>query len=144
VNFFLKNDVTIGIKERNITSDFCRRKEGRDHGFVSNCRWSVRTNQRGGIMAFIITSDCNLCDKCVEPCPNDAISEGDDIYIIDPDKCTECVGFYGTPQCADVCPVDACVTDPDRQEAEDELLVRAKALHPEKEFASGYPTQFRN
>ena len=45
-------------------------------------------------MATYITSDCINCGACEPECPNDAISEGDDIYVIDPDLCTECVGFY--------------------------------------------------
>ena len=94
-------------------------------------------------MAYIITAECNLCDKCVEPCPNEAITAGDDIYIIDPSKCTECVGFFKTPQCADVCPVDCCVTDPDRQELEPDLLSRAKVIHPDKEIPADYPSHFK-
>ncbi len=94
-------------------------------------------------MAFIIVDDCNLCDKCVDPCPNDAITEGDDIYIIDPEKCTECVGFFDVPQCADVCPVDACITDEDRVESEADLLERARALHPGKEIPDDAPSHFR-
>ncbi len=94
-------------------------------------------------MAFIITDECNLCDKCVEPCPNEAITEGDDIYIIDPEKCTECVGFYGVPQCADVCPVDCCIPDPENEEKEPNLLDRAKVLHPDKVIPADYPSRFK-
>lgn len=95
-------------------------------------------------MAYIITDECNLCDKCVDPCPNEAISEGDDIYIIDPSKCTECVGHFDTPQCADVCPVDCCITDQDKVETEDVLLSRAKTIHPEKNIPDAdYPSHFR-
>jgi ferredoxin len=40
-----------------------------------------------------------------KPCPrNEAIYMGDEIYEIDPDKCTECVGHFDEPQCAEVCP----------------------------------------
>ena len=60
-------------------------------------------------MALIITEECIMCDACVAECPNDAISEGDSIYVINPNKCTECEGFFDTPQCAEVCPTDACV-----------------------------------
>ena len=42
-------------------------------------------------MALIITDECINCDVCEPECPNDAISQGDTIYIIDPKKCTECV-----------------------------------------------------
>ena len=62
-------------------------------------------------MALMITDECIMCDACVPECPNEAISAGEIIYIIDPKKCTECVGHFDEPQCADVCPVDYCVPD---------------------------------
>ena len=86
-------------------------------------------------MAFLITEECISCGACFSECPNEAISEGDTIYIIDPDKCTECVGFYEEQQCAAVCPVDSCVPDPERKETREQLLVKARKLHPEKTFA---------
>jgi len=52
-------------------------------------------------MALIITDDCTACDACVEPCPNDAIAAGSPIYVIDPAKCTECVGAHDEPQWTD-------------------------------------------
>jgi ferredoxin len=58
-------------------------------------------------MAIMINEDCINCDVCVPECPNDAISEGADIFVIDRDKCTECVGHHDEPQCVEVCPVDA-------------------------------------
>lgn len=64
-------------------------------------------------MAYMITDECILCGACEAECPNEAISEGEEIYEIDPEKCTECVGFFDEPQCALVCPVDCCVPDPD-------------------------------
>jgi len=54
-------------------------------------------------------------------CPNDAISEGEERFIIDPDICTECIGDNDEPQCAEICPVEACVPDPDREETRKEL-----------------------
>jgi len=45
-------------------------------------------------MALMINEDCISCDACVAECPNGAISEGDPIYVIDPELCTECVGFF--------------------------------------------------
>lgn len=62
-------------------------------------------------MALRITDECISCGACESECPNEAISEGDEIYIIDADKCTECVGFHDEPQCAAVCPVDAPTRD---------------------------------
>ena len=64
-------------------------------------------------MAYMITDECILCGACEPECPNEAITEGEEIYVIDPEKCTECVGFFDEPQCALVCPVDCCVPDPD-------------------------------
>jgi len=84
-------------------------------------------------MAFKITEDCIACAACETECPNDAISEGDEFFEIDPDKCTECVGFFDTQQCVEVCPVEAPVADPDRQETKEELLAKFHKLHPGKE-----------
>jgi ferredoxin len=60
-------------------------------------------------MALIITEECINCGACEPECPTEAISEGPEIYVIDPNKCVECVGHYDSPQCAAVCPVDCCV-----------------------------------
>ena len=43
-------------------------------------------------MALMITDECINCDVCEPECPNEAISQGPEIYVIDPKKCTECVG----------------------------------------------------
>ncbi|CAL1241021.1 YfhL family 4Fe-4S dicluster ferredoxin [Candidatus Methylocalor cossyra] len=67
-------------------------------------------------MALIITDDCINCDVCQPECPNGAIAPGDTIYVIDPDRCTECVGHYDQPQCMKVCPVECIMKDPDRPE----------------------------
>ncbi len=82
-------------------------------------------------MALIINDECTACGLCITECPNDAISEGDEIYVIDPDKCTECVGFYDEPQCVLVCPVDAIVPNPDYEETREELLEKKKRIHEE-------------
>ena len=84
-------------------------------------------------MAFKITEDCIACAACETECPNDAISEGDEFFVIDPDKCTQCVGFFDTQQCVEVCPVEAVVADPDRQETKELLLAKFNKLHPGKE-----------
>ena len=73
-------------------------------------------------MALIITDDCINCDVCEPECPNSAISPGDEIYEIEPDLCTECVGHYDTPQCQQVCPVDCIRKDPEHEESQDELM----------------------
>ena len=79
----------------------------------------------------MITEECIACDACVSECPNDAISAGDPLYIIDPDKCTECVGHFDEQQCAAVCPVDCCVSDPNHKETKEQLLEKKKKLHGE-------------
>jgi ferredoxin len=60
-------------------------------------------------LALIINEDCVACGVCEPECPVDAITEGDPLYIIDPDKCVECKGYFDSPKCAEVCPTDACV-----------------------------------
>ena len=82
-------------------------------------------------MAFKISDECISCGSCEAECPNEAISEGDEFYVIDPDKCTECVGFFDTQQCLEVCPVEAPMPDPDNVESEDDLIAKFNALHPE-------------
>ena len=82
-------------------------------------------------MALMINEECIACDACVPECPNDAISEGDPIYIIDPNLCTECVGYFDEPQCVEVCPVDCIIPDPDHQETKEELLNKKKRIHGE-------------
>ena len=81
-------------------------------------------------MAYKITDDCISCGACEADCPNTAISEGETIYIVDPDKCTECVGSHESSRCAEVCPVDSCVPDPDKKETQEQLLEKWKKLHP--------------
>lgn len=73
-------------------------------------------------MALIITDECINCDVCEPECPNSAISQGDEIYVIDFNLCTECVGHFDEPQCVEVCPVDCIPKDPDHVETEEQLL----------------------
>lgn len=98
-------------------------------------------------MALMITEECINCSACEPECPNTAIYEpeaqwelygekydalSDAFYYIVPDKCTECVGFHEEPQCAAVCPVDCCVTDPNFPETEEELFSKKEALEADK------------
>ena len=69
-------------------------------------------------MALMITDECINCDVCEPECPNGAISQGTEIYVIDPKKCTECVGHFDTPQCVEVCPVDCIPVNPEFVEIE--------------------------
>jgi ferredoxin len=109
-------------------------------------------------VSTLITEECINCGACAPECPNNAIYEGgarweldgvehpplrEDIYYIAPDKCTECVGFFGQEQCAAVCPVDCCIPDPDIPEEEVALIERAHRLHPDREFAEPTPSRFR-
>jgi ferredoxin len=79
-------------------------------------------------VALMITDECINCAVCEPECPNGAIFEGEDIYEIDPDKCTECVGHFEESQCQLVCPVDCIPKDPDYPESRDELLAKYKLL----------------
>ena len=81
-------------------------------------------------MAYKITDDCISCGACEPECQNQAITEGETIYVIDPDKCTECVGFFESSRCAEVCPVDCCVLDPDHKETHEEMLEKWRKIHP--------------
>ncbi|MBE0461098.1 MAG: YfhL family 4Fe-4S dicluster ferredoxin [Candidatus Aminicenantes bacterium] len=82
-------------------------------------------------MALIINEECINCGACEPECPNEAISAGDELYVINPDKCTECVGHFDEPQCAAVCPVDACVPDPDHKESREELEAKLQKIKGE-------------
>jgi len=81
-------------------------------------------------MALIINEECINCAACEPECPNTAIAEGQNIYIINPDLCTECVGFHDEPKCITVCPVDCIVKDPNHEESKDQLMAKFKKLHP--------------
>ncbi len=79
-------------------------------------------------MALMITDECINCDVCEPECPNEAISQGEEIYVIDANKCTECVGHYDEPQCVQVCPVDCIPKNPDAVESEDQLWTKYEKL----------------
>jgi ferredoxin len=85
-------------------------------------------------MSLLINEECINCGACQPECPNEAIYVGgedyeykgktesalsDDLYYIVPEKCTECVGFHD---------------EPERVDSQEELLNKANALHPDKEF----------
>ncbi len=79
-------------------------------------------------MALLITDECINCDVCEPECPNAAISHGSEIYVIDPRRCTECVGHFDTPQCVAICPVECIITDPNHSETRDQLLRKYQHL----------------
>jgi len=87
-------------------------------------------------LATYITDECINCGACEPECPNGAITEGEEIFVIDPELCTECVGFHGDEACQTVCPVECCIPDPNIRETEGQLLARAVSLHPDQSFPS--------
>ncbi len=54
-------------------------------------------------MTLKIIEECIKCATCEADCPENAISEGEDIFIIDSDSCVDC-GL-----CISICPVDAII-----------------------------------
>ncbi len=79
-------------------------------------------------MAYLINEDCINCGACEPECPNEAISEGDPVYTINPDLCTECVGYHDEPQCISVCPVDCIEVNPDYKETKEQLLQKNESM----------------
>ncbi|NVK23732.1 MAG: YfhL family 4Fe-4S dicluster ferredoxin [Gammaproteobacteria bacterium] len=86
-------------------------------------------------MALKILDTCINCDMCDPECPNQAISLGEEIYEINPELCTECVGHYDNPTCVSVCPIDCIITDPKRVESEDALADKFVAIHGHQIFS---------
>jgi len=79
-------------------------------------------------MAYMITDECINCGACDPECPNNAISEGNPVYVIDPNLCTECVGYYDEPQCISICPVDCIIPNPDFVETKEQLLKKKDSI----------------
>lgn len=74
-------------------------------------------------MALTITEECIICGACETECPNSAITAGEYVYEINPELCTECVGFFDEPQCRSVCPIpEVIVTNTACEETKEELL----------------------
>src|SRR5260363_247139 len=89
-------------------------------------------------MALKITDECINCDVCEPVCPNQAISMGIDIYVIDPMRCTECAGHFDQPQCQQVCPVECIPLDPDHLESSEQLWKKYRRLSASKEKKMPY------
>ncbi|QQS54298.1 MAG: YfhL family 4Fe-4S dicluster ferredoxin [Candidatus Competibacteraceae bacterium] len=79
-------------------------------------------------MALMITDECINCDVCEPECPNEAIYQGEEIYEIDPSRCTQCVGHFDTPQCIEVCPVDCIIPDLNHAETDEQLQTKYEKL----------------
>lgn len=87
-------------------------------------------------MALLITHKCTNCDMCLPECPNEAISIGEEIYVIDPKLCTECVGHYDNPTCQKVCPINHCIiTDKDHIETQEELWEKFVLIHHSEQLS---------
>jgi ferredoxin len=82
-------------------------------------------------MALRITDECINCDLCEPECPNGAIAQGEEVYVIDPHRCTECVGHYATPRCREACPVDCIPLDPAFAETREALFSKYLRLRGE-------------
>ena len=80
-------------------------------------------------MALKILDSCINCDMCDPECPNQAISLGTEVYEINPDLCTECMGHYDNPTCVSVCPIDCIIVDPDRVETETQLADKFVSIY---------------
>ena len=83
-------------------------------------------------MSLFITDECINCDVCEPECPNDAIYQGEEIYEINPNLCTQCVGHYDEPQCQQVCPVDCILIDEEHPESPEQLQVKYEQLMKNK------------
>ena len=83
-------------------------------------------------MSLFITDECINCDVCEPECPNEAISQGDEIYEINPELCTQCVGHYDEPQCQQVCPVDCILIDEENPETLAQLQAKYEKISASK------------
>jgi ferredoxin len=90
-------------------------------------------------MALMITDDCINCDVCEPECPNDAISMGPEIYVIEPTRCTECVGHFDEPQCVQVCPVSCIPIHPQHIENSDDLWDKYRRLQQLAKLPTALP-----
>lgn len=79
-------------------------------------------------MSLRITDECINCDVCEPECPNEAISQGEEIFVINRSKCTECVGHFDHPQCIEVCPVNCIEIDTDYPETKEQLLEKYQTI----------------
>jgi ferredoxin len=81
-------------------------------------------------MAYQISEDCVKCSACELECPNQAIREEENQYVIDPNRCSECVGAYPSSKCAEMCAVDAPQPDPAHRKTKEALMKIWQELHP--------------
>jgi formate hydrogenlyase subunit 6/NADH:ubiquinone oxidoreductase subunit I len=79
-------------------------------------------------MALMITDECINCDVCEPECPNEAISQGTEFYVIDARSAPSAWGHFDVPQCREVCPVDCIPANPEFVETKDQLFLKYRAL----------------
>ena len=82
-------------------------------------------------MAMRILAECINCAACEPECPNEAISRSEtaDVFVVNGERCTECVGAHDQPRCIEVCPVDCIAVDPARVETRAQLQDKYARLH---------------
>jgi len=56
-------------------------------------------------VAHKITEECINCGACIDECPVEAITEGEEIAVINPELCTDCAA------CVEVCPTEAIIEE---------------------------------
>ncbi|CAB1276733.1 YfhL family 4Fe-4S dicluster ferredoxin [Candidatus Nitrosacidococcus tergens] len=83
-------------------------------------------------MALLITDECINCGVCEPECPNNAIFQGEEIYEIEANRCTECIGHFDVPQCVEICPVECIIPDPNHKEIKEELEAKYQLLNLDK------------
>jgi ferredoxin len=83
-------------------------------------------------MSLTITEECINCDVCEPACPNKAIYQGPEIYEINPELCTECMGHYSEPQCQIVCPVNCIEINTKNPETPEQLLAKYNKIWKQK------------
>ena len=78
-----------------------------------------------------IVEECTNCAACEPECPNGAITrdEAADIFVVEPGRCTDCVGAYDSPCCIEVCPMDCIVADVLHDETREELQAKYARIH---------------
>jgi ferredoxin len=62
-------------------------------------------------MALRIIESCVNCWACEPLCPSQAIYEAKPHFLVDANKCTECVGEFADAQCASICPVEGAIVN---------------------------------